>query len=205
MNRDGRFWALVLQLGCMRISRDLEATPRPVIPIATLRHPGADELAQQTLERVACLGVIGGSGGERASMAPNHEEPILLLHLCQSTQVIQEGTGPGHAVYQGPARRCAAGHGTATDLTHDGVELRWRHSTGENVEEPCEDWDIGLREQQFGLRSYPVHSRRLAGTSTAATLLYQGIALERCQLGAHCRPRQVQLNGKLVHCSGTTP
>jgi hypothetical protein len=79
-----RFWG-ELSVSSVRVrsgvASDLEAATDSIVPVTAFGHVGTNELAQQALQRVARLRVIGRGGGERAAVTPDHIEPILLFHL----------------------------------------------------------------------------------------------------------------------------
>ena len=79
------------ELGCgSGVARHFEAAADPIVAIAAFRHPGTDKLAQHALERIANLRMLSGSCSERAAMAPDNVEPVLLIHLRETTEIIQE-------------------------------------------------------------------------------------------------------------------
>jgi hypothetical protein len=58
-----------------RPSRNLEATADPVVSIATFGHPGTDEFAEQALEGIAGLWMVG-RGVPRFSAAKGSTSPL---------------------------------------------------------------------------------------------------------------------------------
>ena len=65
-----------------KFSTDLEAAADPIVPVAALRDPAADKFAEQTLECIAHLGVVGRRCGKGAPVTVNEIAPVLLLDLA---------------------------------------------------------------------------------------------------------------------------
>src|SRR4051794_15730663 len=101
---------------------DLETAAQPVVAVAAFRDAGAHELAQQTLQRVADLGMVCRGRRQGAAMASNQKAALLLGDLGQAAELIQQGARAGHPLPQSAPGRRASVHQPASYLMHHRVE-----------------------------------------------------------------------------------
>src|SRR4051812_36812359 len=79
---------------------DLETAALPIVAVATLGHPGSDQLTQQTLQRVADLRMIDRCGSQRTAMALDQIAAGFFRDLDQPSQLVEHGTRSGHPLAQ---------------------------------------------------------------------------------------------------------
>jgi hypothetical protein len=60
----------------------LKAATDPIVAIAAFGDLSADEFAEQTLQGVAHLGMVGRGRGKGATVGVDEVTPILLLHFA---------------------------------------------------------------------------------------------------------------------------